>query len=140
MKTRSRLYLTAKILFKTYFVQSASVVLTNGRDHVPVLDLNKIYSRRCCFSGVAKDGGTRAAFRRVPLFRSRNSRIPKKKEKGFRHKITEFSVQMRLETKQNEKTRSLPQTNGVMISHHNMVSPEAGRPLRPPIYATALFE
>ena len=44
------------------------------------------------------------------------------KEKGLRLEIIEFLVQMGLETKQNEKTRSSPQISGVMVSHHNMVS------------------
>ena len=52
----------------------------------------------------------------------------KTKKKALRRKITGFSVQMRLETKQNEKTRSSPQISGVMISHHNMVSPQMVSP------------
>ena len=35
---------------------------------------------------------------------------------------------MGLETKQNEKTRSLPQISGVIVAHHNMVSPGAPPP------------
>ena len=69
----------------------------------------------------------------VTLFRSKNKWRPKqkrkkrkKKEKGLRRKISgcEFLVQMRLDTKQNEKTTSLPQISGVVVSHHNMVSPQ----------------
>ena len=58
--------------------------------------------------------------RGVTLFRSKNSRKPKKK--GLRRKISGFLVQIRLETKHNEKTRSSPQISGRMVSNHNMVS------------------
>ena len=56
------------------------------------------------------------------------------KKKGLRLKISGFLLQMRMgTTKQSEKVRYLPQIGGVMISHHNMVSPQngdtgAGRP------------
>ena len=46
----------------------------------------------------------------------------KTKKKDLRRKISGFLVQMRLETKQNEKTRSSPQISGALVSHHNMVS------------------
>ena len=48
-----------------------------------------------------------------------------KEKKGLRAKISGFLLQMRLETKVNEKTRSSPQPSGVMVSYHNMVSPVA---------------
>ena len=48
--------------------------------------------------------------------------ISEDQKKGLRGKITGFSVQMKLETKVNEKTRSSPQISEVMVSHHNMVS------------------
>ena len=35
---------------------------------------------------------------------------------------------MRLETTHKEKTRFSPQTNKVMVSHHNMVSPQMVSP------------
>ena len=54
--------------------------------------------------------------------------IGKDQKKGLRRKVTGFSVQMRLETKQNEKIRSSPQISGVMVLHHNMVSPGVSRP------------
>ena len=49
-----------------------------------------------------------------------------------------FLVQMGLETKQNEKTRSLPQISEDMISRQNMVSPGADRLSPPPPRATPL--
>ena len=52
--------------------------------------------------------------------------IGEDQKKGLHCKITRFSVQMRLETKQNEKTRSSLQISGVMVLHHNMVSPPNG--------------
>ena len=35
---------------------------------------------------------------------------------------------MRLESKENEKTRSSPHISGVMVSHRNMVSPQMMSP------------
>ena len=55
-----------------------------------------------------------AGFHGVALFRSKN-RQRQKKKKSLRHKIGAFSVQMRLEIKQNEKTRSSPQIIGIMV-------------------------
>ena len=54
--------------------------------------------------------------------------IDEDQKKGFRRKSRGFSVQMRLETKQNEKTRSSPQISGVIVSHHNIVSPQMMSP------------
>ena len=51
----------------------------------------------------------------------------KSKKTGLRRKITGFSMQMRLETKY-EKTGSLSQIRGVMVPHHNMVSPQIVSP------------
>ena len=59
-----------------------------------------------------------AGLRGVTLFRSKNNQDQKK---GLRRKISGFSVQMRLDTKQNEKTRSSTQISGVIVSYH-MVS------------------
>ena len=42
-------------------------------------------------------------------------------KKGLCRKIKRYSVQVRLETKQNEKTRSSTQISGVMVSHRNTV-------------------
>ena len=51
-----------------------------------------------------------------------------------------FLVQMKLETKQNEKARSSPQIIGVMVLHRDMVSPQVVSPRagRPPPLATPL--
>ena len=50
-----------------------------------------------------------------------------KKEKGFcRKRVGGFLAQMELGTKQNEKIRSSPPIIGVMVSHHNLVSPQNG--------------
>ena len=57
-------------------------------------------------------------------------------KKDPRGKISGFLLQMRLETKVNEKTRSSPQPSGVMVSYHNMVSPGASRP--PPPFSLAM--
>ena len=73
-------------------------------------------------SGVTNDGGTRAGLRGVNLFRFKNKLKPKKK--GLRRKISGFFAQLGLETKQIVKTRSSPQISGVMVSHHNVVSPQ----------------
>ena len=61
-----------------------------------------------------------ARLRGVTLFLRFKNRSRQKK--GLRRKISGFLVQTRLETKQNEKTRSSPQIRGVMVSHHKMVS------------------
>ena len=54
----------------------------------------------------------------------------KTKKKGLRHKISVFffSVQMRLETKQNEKTGFSPQIRRVIVLHHNMISTQMVSP------------
>ena len=76
-------------------------------------------------SGVTNDGGTQARLRGVNLFRFKNMLRPKKKKKkGLRRKISGFFVRSGLETKQIVKTRSSPQISGVMVSHHNVVSPQ----------------
>ena len=63
----------------------------------------------------------------------------KHKKKGLRRKINGFLVQMRLETKQNEKTSTpLPQISGVMVSHHDMVSPGADSPPATPRFHSIL--
>ena len=68
-------------------------------------------------------------------------------KKGLRRKTSGFMVQIRLETKQNEKARSSPQINEVMVLHHNMVSPQMVSPQNgatrggpPPHLATLLLE
>ena len=63
-----------------------------------------------------------AGLRGVTLFWS------KTKKKVLAVKLVGFWSK-RLETKQNEKTRSSPQISGVMVLQHNMVSSGAGRPL-----------
>ena len=83
-----------------------------------------------------------AGFRGGTLSRSRNSEDPKKNDvrrkssgfsfqkqintkkekKGLCSKITGFSVEMRLDTRQIQKTRFSPQLSGVVVLHHNMVS------------------
>ena len=66
----------------------------------------------------------------------------KAKKQDLRRKITGFSAQMRLETKQNEKTRSSPQSCGDIVLHHSMVSPEndVARGGPPIPQATALLQ
>ena len=61
-------------------------------------------------------------------------KIDEDQKKGLCRKTSGVLVKMRLATKQNEKARSAPQISGVMVVHHNMVSPQmmspgAGRPL-----------
>ena len=100
------------------------------------------------YTGIAKD---EAGFRGVTFFRSRqrskknqkglfrkSSGFLAQKKKGLRRKITGFSVQMRLEAKKTT-TRSSPQISGVMVSHHNMVSPGGGLP-SPPSYVTCRMD
>ena len=66
--------------------------------------------------------------------------IGEDQKKSLCRKIAGFLVQMRLETKQNKKTRSLTQIREVMVSHHNMESPQngvtRGRPPPRPSYVT----
>ena len=57
-----------------------------------------------------------------PFFRPQ---IDEHHKKSLRLKISGFLVQMRLKT-EHEKTRSLPQISGVIVSHHNMVSLQNG--------------
>ena len=63
-----------------------------------------------------------------PFFGPKIGEDQKKYKKGLRRKISGFLVHIGQDTKQNEKARSSPQISGVMVSHHNMVSPGAGRP------------
>ena len=75
-----------------------------------------------------------AGLRGVTLFRSKTRSRPKKKD--LCSKASGFLVQMKLESKQNEKARSSSQISGVIVLHHNMVSPQmvspgAGRPPAP---------
>ena len=51
-------------------------------------------------------------------------KIGEDQKKGLRCKISGFLVQISLETTQHEKTRCSTQIEGVMVSHHNMVSPQ----------------
>ena len=75
-----------------------------------------------------------AGFRGAPFFGPKTGEDQKK---GLYREISGFSVQMRLETKQNEKTSSSPQISGVTVSHHNMVSPGVDCP--PPPLAKPLW-
>ena len=69
-------------------------------------------------------------------------KIGENQKKGLRCKISGFLVQMGLETKQNEKTRSSSQISGVMISHQKWrhskwCHPEPTAPPPPPLGARA---
>ena len=55
-------------------------------------------------------------------------KVREDQKKGLLRKTSEFLVQMRLENKQNEKARFSPQTSGVIVLHHNMVSPQMVSP------------
>ena len=66
-----------------------------------------------------------ARFRDGTLLRSKIRRKPKKKD--LRCKMSGLLVQMRMGTKQSEKRYS-PQIGGVVVSHHNMVSPQVVSP------------
>ena len=68
----------------------------------------------------------REGLRAVTFFCPKISKDQKKKR--FPRKTSGFLVQMKLETKQNEKARSSPQTSGVMVLHYNMVSPHMVSP------------
>ena len=69
----------------------------------------------------------------VTLFRSKIREDQKKKTKGLRRKITRFLVQMRLETKQNEKKLGLRRKSVelwfyiIIWCHPKMVSSRAWR-------------
>ena len=56
------------------------------------------------------------------------TKIGENQEKGLRRESTGFSVQMRLESKRIEKTRSSPQITKVVVSHYNMVLPQMVSP------------
>ena len=68
-------------------------------------------------SGVAKDGGTRGgSLWWHPFF---DRKIGEDQKKIFAAKISRFSVQMRIGTKQSEKKRYSPQIGEVMMSPQN---------------------
>ena len=64
----------------------------------------------------------------------------KTKKKGRRLKINGFLVQIRIGSKQSKKKRHSPQIGGVIVSHHNMLSPQNGdtrdAPLATPLELT----
>ena len=64
--------------------------------------------------------------------KKRSLEVQPPSKKDLHYKITGFSMRIRLETKQNEKTRSSPQISGVLVSHHNMLSSRIVSPGRPP--------
>ena len=115
------------------------VVGSAGRKLFRPRENNKQFILSEALQGMAAPG---AGLRGVNFFRSKNRRRPK--IKGLRRKISGLLVQMRLGIKKNDKTRSLPQIRGVMVLHHNMVSPQngytrVGRPSRSPSDATAYY-
>ena len=77
-----------------------------------------------------------AGFRGGTLFRSKSRWRPKKK--SLHRKISEFLVQMDQTKWKNESYSQ--QIDGVMISHHNMMSPQNGDTRsEPPPLATPLI-
>ena len=64
----------------------------------------------------------------------KDQKMKNKMKKSLPDNYCFFFEQMKLESRQNEKTRSSPQIGGVMALHHNKVSSGAG----PPTLATSL--